>query len=78
MTHTHMTRWIEDADARRTCEMAMWNQTPAPTESRHPHLGETFLNLTALIGSGAMGHYLMSAGGHAFAYARHSLQSLHH
>jgi hypothetical protein len=78
MTHTHLTRWIEDADARHTCEMALWNQTLASTESRHPHLGETILNLTALITSGAMGQYLMSAGGHALAYARHPLHGFHH
>ena len=77
MTHTHMTRWIEDADARHACEIAMWNQTPAPTESRHLHLSETILKLPALIGSGTMGQYLMSAGGHALAFARHPLQTLH-
>jgi hypothetical protein len=78
MTHTHLTRWIEDADARYACEIAMWNQTPAPTESRHLHLSQTILKLPALIGSGTMGQYLMSVGGHALAYARHPLQSLHH
>jgi hypothetical protein len=76
MTHTHMTRWIEDADARHTCEVAMWNQTPAPTDGRH--LSETILKIPALISSGAMGQYLINVGGHALAYARHPLHSLHH
>jgi hypothetical protein len=78
MTQNHMTRWIEDAEGRHTCEMAIWNQTPAPTDGRHPHLGETILKLPALIGSGAMGQYLINVGGHALAYARHPLHSLHH
>jgi hypothetical protein len=66
-----MTRWIEDADARHTCEIAMWNQTSALTESRHLHLGETILKLPALIRSGAMGQYLINVGGYAPTFARH-------
>jgi hypothetical protein len=51
MTHSHLTQWIEDADAREVCRAASWSRAPATTES---HLGETILNMPGAIVSYAL------------------------
>jgi hypothetical protein len=51
MTHSHLTQWIEEADARQFCQAASWNRVPETTESHRLHLGETILKMPAMIGS---------------------------
>jgi hypothetical protein len=51
MTHSHLTQWIEDADAREVCRAESWSRVQATTES---HLGETILKMPGSIGSYAL------------------------
>jgi hypothetical protein len=44
MTHSHLTQWIEDADARQYCESARWQLAPTTYSL---HLGETILAMPA-------------------------------
>jgi hypothetical protein len=48
MSHSHLTQWIEDADAREFCQAASWQFVPA-TESHSLHLGATILRMPARI-----------------------------
>jgi hypothetical protein len=48
MSHSHLTQWIEDADAREFCQAASWQLVPA-TESHSLHLGERVLKMPARI-----------------------------
>jgi hypothetical protein len=54
MMHSHLTQWIEEADARQFCLAASWSRVPAPTERQCLHLGETILKVPARIGNYAL------------------------
>jgi hypothetical protein len=54
MTHSYLTQWIEEADARQFCQAAGWGRAPATTESHFLHLGETILKVPARVGSYAV------------------------
>jgi len=45
MSHSNMTRWIEDADARNFSEAAMFDRSPTLAPSRRRYLGEAIANL---------------------------------
>lgn len=76
MMQTHMTHWIEDADARQACAAAVWNQIPTLPAS-HYHFGEMMGQLPMWIISGAARQYLIGAR-RAVTHARHSFRSLQH
>ena len=67
MTHSHLTQWIEEADAREFCQAASWQFQPA-AESHSLHLGETILRMPARI------HDIAA---HALSTALHPLRALH-
>jgi hypothetical protein len=46
---SHLTQWIEEADARQFCQIASWNQVSATTESHSLHLGETILKVPRIV-----------------------------
>jgi hypothetical protein len=50
---SHLTQWIEEADAREFCQAASWQFVPA-TESHSLHLGETILKMPARIHEAAV------------------------
>jgi len=52
--HSHLTQWIEEADARQFCLASSWSRVPAPRESHCLHLGETMLKVPARVGSYAL------------------------
>jgi hypothetical protein len=54
MSHSHLTQWIEEADAREFCQAASWQLVPATTESHSLHLGETILRMPARIHDAAV------------------------
>ena len=54
MTHSHLTQWIEEADARQFCQAASWSRVPTTTESHSLHLGETILRVPARVGCYAL------------------------
>jgi hypothetical protein len=68
MTHSHLTQWIEDADARQFCQAASWQLVPATSESHSLHLGETILKMPTRI---------HDAAAHALSYTLHPLRLLH-
>jgi hypothetical protein len=45
MTHSHLTQWIEEADARQFCENASWSPVQLMAESHSLHLGVTILKM---------------------------------
>ena len=67
MSHGNLTRWIEDADARRFHESAVFDRHLPIEEAQHLHLGRAIANLSywlrrsvtrdslALIGCGVLG-----------------------
>jgi hypothetical protein len=61
MSYSHLTQWIEEADARRFCEAASWQLMPAATENHGRHLGKRIHDVAA----------------HALCAALHPLRSLH-
>jgi hypothetical protein len=67
MTHSHLTQWIEDADARQFRQTASWQLVPT-TESHSLHLGEAILKMPARIHDAAV---------HALFFTRHPLRLLH-
>jgi len=54
MTHSHLTQWIEEADARQFCQTASWSQVPTTIEIHSLHFGGTILKVPARIGSYAL------------------------
>jgi hypothetical protein len=52
--HSHLTQWIEEADARQFCLASSWHRVPATNESHCLHLGETILKVPARVGSYAL------------------------
>jgi hypothetical protein len=51
---SHLTQWIEEAEARQFCQVASWSQVSATIESHSLHLGETILKVPTRIGSYAL------------------------
>jgi hypothetical protein len=49
MMHSHLTKWIEEADARQFCQDASWSRVSWAAESRSLRLGETTLKLPDMI-----------------------------
>ena len=54
MTHSHLTQWIEDADARQFCQAASWRVVPEKAESHSLHLGEIVLRMPVRIHGAAL------------------------
>lgn len=54
MTHSHLTQWIEDADARQFCLVASWQLVPTTAESHSLHLGEKALKLPVRVHDAAL------------------------
>ena len=52
--HSHLTQWIEEADARQFCLASSWHRVPAASESHCLHLGKTILKVPARVGSYAI------------------------
>jgi hypothetical protein len=71
MTHTHLTRWIEDAEARHVLENAMVGRNIE--ESHYLHLGGAIANVSTRIRHGISFEALSSIGCHALARVRHPL-----
>jgi hypothetical protein len=47
MTHSHMTHWIEDVEARQVILQRCRFQVVLPEESRHLHLGSAIAKVSA-------------------------------
>jgi hypothetical protein len=47
MTHSHMTHWIEDAEAREVILQGCRFQVVLPEESQYLHLGSTIAKVSA-------------------------------
>jgi hypothetical protein len=65
MTHTNLTRWIEDADARHVLENAMVVRSIG--ESHFLHLGETIAKVSSKVRQSVSREALISLGCHALA-----------
>jgi hypothetical protein len=76
MTHSHMTQWIEDADARQFRQSASWNEGLAATESHYLHVGKTIAKVSSLLRRSMSRQ--SNVGWHAFAYVRHPLKRSGH
>jgi hypothetical protein len=64
-THTNLTRWIEDADARHVLENAMVDRNIAIGESHYLHLGETIAKVSSRVRHSTSREALRSIGSHA-------------
>ena len=47
--HSHLTKWIEEADARQFCLASSWSGAPTTSETHCLHLGETMLKVPARV-----------------------------
>jgi len=74
MSHTNMTRWIENAEARKFHEAAMFDGRGI-TESHYLHLGETIAKVPSWLSHNLSREALVAIGCHALAYARHPLSA---
>jgi hypothetical protein len=74
MTHSRMTQWTEDAEARRFSQIASWNQGPAATDSHYFHLCETITKVSSSLRQGISHGSLAAIGCQALAYVRHPLE----
>jgi hypothetical protein len=60
MPHSHLTQWVEDADARQFCEAATWSRVPMTDESHSLHLGVTILRMPVRVSKYARAHLIAS------------------
>jgi hypothetical protein len=63
MTHTNLTRWIEDADARHIVESATFDRDIG--ESHYLHLGEAIAKVSSRVRHSISRETLSSIGCHA-------------
>jgi hypothetical protein len=77
MSHSNLTRWIEDAEARQVFETAMVGRGWAVTERHYLHLGTAVATVPCRPGQ-TVGGSLVSIGSHALACFRRSLSPKHH
>ena len=52
--HSHLTQWIEEADARQFCLASDWSRVPAMRESHCLHLDGSILKVPARVGNYAL------------------------
>jgi len=78
MTHSNLTRWIEDAEARKFYETAMAEQHVGTVENHYLRLGETVARIPSWFHHRVTCESLMAMGCHAVAYARHPLTRNNH
>ena len=45
MSHSYLTQWIEDADARRFAEEVDFERSPTSAETHYLHLGDAIAHL---------------------------------
>jgi hypothetical protein len=64
MSQSNLLRWIEDADARRFHEAALFDRSLQTSESHYLHLGEVVANLTAWLRHGVSRDTLTTIGCH--------------
>lgn len=69
MSHD-LSRWIEDAEARRFTEEVMFEPGARLTEEQHFHLGDQIVQLTSQLRHGVSREFLASIGSHAIAFVR--------
>jgi hypothetical protein len=67
---SHLTRWIEIAEARHACEGAMVDRVPQFSEGHYLHLGEAIAKVSLRIGHSISRESLSAIGHHALARAR--------
>jgi hypothetical protein len=54
MTHSHLTQWIEDADAQQFCQAESWSRIADMTKNHRRDLREAILKMPAGIGNYAL------------------------
>jgi hypothetical protein len=79
MSHRDLTRWIEDAEARRAAETAALDQNWRPADTHYRHLGEVIARvLPSWAPLSVSRASLALIGCHALAYVRHPMSHTHH
>jgi hypothetical protein len=78
MKQSHLTRWIEIAEARHACEGAMVDRVPQLNEGHYLHLGEVIAKVSLRVGHSISRESLSAIGHHALACARQPLFRLYH
>jgi hypothetical protein len=69
MSHD-LTRWIEDAEARRFSEAVMFERSVEAVEHHYLHLGDAVAHLPSWLKHGISRESLASIGCHAIAFVR--------
>jgi hypothetical protein len=69
MSHD-LSRWIENAEARRFTDEVTFERGGRLTEAQHFHLGDQIVHLTSQLRHGVSRELLASIGSHAIAFVR--------